>query len=465
MITLRHRQPSLWHSALAKEIEDLWEPWMKEVDRLLEDASLLETVYEAQGKRHPKSRTRGRTQTPAEVALRLLILKHVRNWSYDTLEREVRANLVYRAFTRIGDEKVPDAKTLARLGQSIGPEVIQELHERVIALARERGVVKGRRMRVDTTVVETNIHYPTDGGLLGDGARVLTRTMKRIEKKAGGLQKKIRNRMRSVTKRVIAISLAGRQSGTPAEERRRKEYARLLTLTRKILNQAQGVFEEVQELSPRRRSVLKKLTETLETMSGRVRQVVKQTKARIFDGLTRYPDKIVSLFEPHTEIIRKGKASKPTEFGKLLKVQEAENQIITHYEVFSERPSDQALLVPAVEEHRRRFGRVPAMVAGDAGFYSLKNEKALMAMGVKHVSVPNRSTRSAERRRFQKQRWFRAGQRWRTGCEGRISVLKRRHGLNRCRYRGFEGMQRWVGLGVVADNIIQMGRCLALQRT
>ena len=118
MIQLRHRQPSLWHSGLAKDIEDLWEPWMKAVDQLLEDAALVESVYDAQGKRHRKSRTHGRTQTPAEVALRLLILKHVRNWSYDTLEREVRANLVYRAFTRIGDEKVPDAKTLARLGTS-----------------------------------------------------------------------------------------------------------------------------------------------------------------------------------------------------------------------------------------------------------------------------------------------------------------------------------------------------------
>ena len=403
MIKLRHQQPSLWHSGLAKDIEDLWEPWMREVDQLLEDAALVESVYDAQGKRHPKSRTRGRTQTPAEVALRLLILKHVRNWSYDTLEREVRANLVYRAFTRIGDEKVPDAKTLARLGQAIGPEVIRELHERLMELARERGVVKGRKMRVDTTVVETNIHYPTDGGLLGDGARVLTRTMKKIDKKAGGLRKKIRDRMRSVTKRVIAIALAGRQPGSVAEERRRKEYGQLLTLTRKILNQAQEVVEEVQAFPRRRRIALQSLRETLETMAGRVRQVVKQTKARIFAGVTRYPGKIVSLFEPHTEIIRKGKASKPTEFGKLVKVQEAENQIITHYEVFAERPSDQALLIPAVEEHRRRFGRAPEMVAGDAGFYSLWNEKIITAMGVKRVSVPYRSTLSAARRKFQRQ--------------------------------------------------------------
>src|SRR3974377_1345463 len=158
---------------------------MREVDQLLEDAAMVEEVYQAQGKRHPKSKTRGRTATPAECALRLLILKHVRNWSYDTLEREVRANLVYRAFTRIGDEKVPDAKTLARLGQAIGPEVIGELHERLMELASERGVVQGRRMRVDTTVVETNVHYPTDSSLLGDGVRVLIRTMKKITKTAG----------------------------------------------------------------------------------------------------------------------------------------------------------------------------------------------------------------------------------------------------------------------------------------
>jgi IS5 family transposase len=137
MIKLLHQQPSLWHRGLAEDIEGLWEPWMRLVDELLEDEQLLDTVYEAQGERHPQSRSRGRMQTPAEVLLRLLLLKHIRNWSYDVLEREVRANLVYRAFTRIGDEKVPDAKTLARLGQLMGPKVIEELHRRVVELAQE----------------------------------------------------------------------------------------------------------------------------------------------------------------------------------------------------------------------------------------------------------------------------------------------------------------------------------------
>src|SRR5712671_7064333 len=187
VIKLRHQQPSLWAGILKEELDSLWEPWMREADRVLEDEQLLDTVYEAQGERHPQSRVRGREQTPSEVVVRLLLLKHVRNWSYETLEREVRANLVYRSFCRIGTEKVPDAKTLVRLGQVIGPETIAELHGRIVALAQKQGVIRGRKMRVDTTVVESNIHYPTDSGLLNDGTRVLTRMMKQIEQKVGGL--------------------------------------------------------------------------------------------------------------------------------------------------------------------------------------------------------------------------------------------------------------------------------------
>jgi IS5 family transposase len=158
VIQLRHQQPSLWEGWFAEEVAELWEPWMRVVDQLLEDEELLEAVYLAQGKRHGRSRTRGRRQTPAEVALRMLILKHVRNWSYEIVEREVRANVVYRSFCRIGLAKVPDEKTLLRLGQAIGPETIRELHDRIVGLAQERRVVRGRKLRVDTTVVESNIH-------------------------------------------------------------------------------------------------------------------------------------------------------------------------------------------------------------------------------------------------------------------------------------------------------------------
>ena len=192
-----------------------------------------------------------------------------------------------------------------------------------------------------------------------------------------------------------------------------------------------------------------------------VEQVMRQTKQRLFGADTHASHELVSLFEPSTEIIHKGKAAKPTEFGKLIKIQEAENQIITAYEVFEQRPQDADLLLGAIEVHQQRLGRLPRLVAADAGFYSPGNETQAQQRGVKRVAIPHRSSRSRERRRHQKKRWFRQAQKWRTGSGGRISLRNRRHGLNRCRYRGEEGMQRWVGLGVIADNLINIGRHLA----
>lgn len=255
-------------------------------------------------------------------------------------------------------------------------------------------MIRGRKMRVDTTVVESNIHYPTDSGLLNDGARVLTRTMKKIEQKAGGLKRKIRDRKRSVTKRVIAIAHALRHKRPEGEEKRKREYRELLHATRQILGDTLRVLKEIFGLSRCRRTPWQGLCEFLEIMADRVSRVVKQTKARIFEGVTKSPEKIVSLFEPHTEVIGKGKAGKPNEFGKLVQLQEAENQIATHYEVYDDRPAHQRLLIPAAETHQRKLGRAPRLLAADAGYYSRANEEAAHEMGVAYVSVPNRSTRS-----------------------------------------------------------------------
>ena len=462
MVRTHHQQPTLWTGFLKEEVNDLWEPWMRPADQILDDEQLIEQVLEAQGRRWKKSRTRGRLQTPTEVVLRLLILKHVRNWSYQTLEREVRANLVYRAFARIGGEKVPDAKTMGRLGQVIGPEVVGGLHKRVVELAVENRVVQGRKMRVDTTVVETNIHYPTDSSLLSDGARVLTRLMQRIAGTVDGLKERVRDRMRSVRKQAVGVAIAARRKGEAGVEQRRGLYKKLLSLSRKIVNQAGRVTQEVAALPKKTQAKVRGLVEQMAVMRERTGQVIRQAKARILEGDTKHPQKVTSVFEPHTEIIRKGKASKPTEFGKMVKVQEAENQIVTHVEVFDQRPSDSDLLVDAVAKHEEVCERTPDLVAADAGFYSQANQKALEEKGVKHVSIPNRNTKSEARKKHQKQRWFKNGQRWRTGCEGRISVLKRRHGLDRCLYPGLDGMKRWVGMGVIADNLINIGLQLAV---
>ncbi len=458
MRRLRHAQPSLWEGFLAEEVADLWEPWMREADRILENEDLLDSVFEAQGKRHRQSSRLGRHQTPAEVVLRMLVLKHVRNWSYEVLVREVKANLVYRSFCRIGLEKVPDDKTMVRLGQTIGPEVVCDLHNKIVELAQAKGVTQGRKMRVDTTVVETNVHYPTDSKLLSDGARVLTRTMKKVAAmKKGRLKTKLRDRLRSVNRRVMEVALAARQKGPQGEERKKGAYRKLVSLTRKVVNQAKRVRAEIANSRGR----VKQLGEQLDSVISRVRQVIRQTVVRVFHGETHHPEKLVSLFEPHTEIIRKGKASKPTEFGKMVKIQEAEGQIITAYEVFEKRPWDSELLIPAIQSHQQSLGRTPRLVAADAAFYSKTNERAAHQMGVTQVAIPNRNTRSKERREIQHSSWFKKGQRWRTGCEGRISVLKRRHGLNRCRYHGLDGIRRWVGLGVIADNLMSMGNALA----
>jgi IS5 family transposase len=465
VIDLRRQQHSFGDGFIRETVDELWEGWMRHADDILADEELLEIVHHALQRRRPHSRTHGRPGTPAEVVLRMLLLKHIRDWSFADLERETRGNLLYREFTRIGAEKVPDAKTLGRLTQALGPEVIEKIHGRIVALAHERAVVKGRRMRVDTTVVETNIHYPTDSGLMGDGVRVLTRLMKKVSEIAGKAGTKLRDRRRSMQHRLVEIGRATRSKGKVALEKVKTIYRKVVEVTSRVVGQAKKFSAEIGRGIKHAADVLQQATldglrRELDVFVALVQQVIHQTKARVFGGNTRAENKLVSIFEPDTEIIRKGKASKPPEFGKMVKIQEAENQIITAYEIYDQRPLDRDLLIPAVETHEERLDRVPDLVAGDAGFYSAQGEAKVQEMGVKRVSIPNHSTKSAERRRHQKQRWFRKGQKWRTGCEGRISILKRRHGLNRCRYKGTAGMKRWVGLGVISDNLINIGRAL-----
>jgi IS5 family transposase len=306
-------------------------------------------------------------------------------------------------------------------------------------------------------VVETNIHYPTDSSLLADGVRVLTRAMKKITAIVGDVGTKLCDRSRSVKLRVLDIARAARSKAKQGQERLKRAYGQLLSSASRVVGQAKRFASEIATGVKRSADVVQQLAlaglrDKLDAIVSLLRQVIKQTRARIVRGDTRSDGKLVSLFEPATEIIRKGKAGKPTEFGKMVKLQEAENQIVVDYEVYDRRPNDADLLVAAIETHQARLGRIPRLVAADAAFYSAKNEAAATAKGVKRVCIPNRSTKSAERKREQKKRWFRQGQTWRTGCEGRI-----------CRYKGDDGMKRWVGLGVIADNLITIGRAMAKQ--
>lgn len=470
MIEMRRAQLSFGDGLIAEEVSDLREDWMVHADAVLADEAIVAVVYEALAKRHPKSRYRGRRGAPADMVLRLLVLKHIRNWSYEVLEREVRANLVYRDFSHVGGAKTPDAKTMGRWGVALGPEALKQIHECVVRIARDKGVTAGRRMRVDTTVVETNIHHPTDSALLGDGVRVLTRLMRKITNIAGAVGTKLRDRSRSVKLRLLEIGRVARAKGPLNQDKLKQRYGRLLEATSRVVGQAKRFSADIARGLKRSADALKQLAleglrQELDEMISRVRRVMKQTRARIFRGKTRSEEKLLSLFEPSTEVIRKGKAGKPNEFGKMVKVQEAENQIIIDYEVYARRPNDSDLLVGAIEVHQALLGRTPRLVAADAAFYSARNETAAKAKGVKRVCIPNRWTKSLERKREQRKRWFRNGQKWRTGSEGRISVVKRRHGLRRCRYKGYLGMNRWVGLGIIADNVINIGRAMEKQAT
>jgi transposase, IS5 family len=469
VITLRSSAPRFSDGFVEEAVGDLWEPWMRHADQILEDEQLVNIVFEALVRRHPKSRTRGRLGAPAEIVVRMLLLKHIRNWSFDVVEREVRPNLLYREFTRVHAGKVPDAKTLGRQARALGPEVIKQIHRRVVELAVENKVVQGRKMRVDTTVVETNIHFPTDSSLLEDGNRVLTRLMKKVTALAGPVGTKLRDRSRSVKLRVLDIARAARSKAAQSQEKLKQSYGQLLASVGRVVGQAKRFSKEVadgvkQSADLLQQAALEGLRREIDTIVPRVQQVIRQTKARIFGGDTHAEGKLFSIFEESTEIIRKGKAGKPNEFGKMVKVQEGEGQVVIDFEVYDQRPADSDVLIPAIEIHQQLTGRTPDMAAADAGFYSAKNAAPAKEIGVKRVSVPSRSTKSATLKREQKKRWFKKGQKWRTGCEGRISVLKRRHGLNRCRYKGISGMKRWVGLGVIADNVINIGRAIDQQQ-
>ncbi|PYQ92656.1 MAG: ISNCY family transposase [Acidobacteria bacterium] len=456
MVQRRQRERSLFE-VLLPDGHKLWPDWLRRIDTALEDDRVIDVVAQALEKRWPHSRRRGRLGTPAEIVIRILILKHLFDWSYDDLEHEVRANLVYRAFTRIDAGDVPDAKTILKIARVLGPEVIEQLNRQVVEVAKRAGVTHGRRFRIDTTVVETNVHYPTDSTLLQDGVRALTRTMHQGCAALGEPTSQVRSRLRSVARRCIAIRLQSRgERHRPALVR---SYRRLMSTTHAVVRDASTMIrrlgQRVRTMTANAAARVQRVQRRLQELRPIVERVLEQTDARVLGGDTHVADKVLSVFEPHTEAIRKGKMVKPTEFGKLITIQEADHQIISAYEVHAKRPADVTLWTAALDRHRTIFGRAPDLATADRGFSSAKNEQAARDRGVRRIVLPWRGPKSAARRAYERQHWFRRGQRWRVGSEGRISVLKRRHGLIRCRYHGLDGMHRWVGLGVMANNLLR----------
>ena len=430
------------------------EPKLRRVDELLEDDELVDGVLEAMRGRFAQSSRRGRYGTPAEVALRMLVLKHLKGWSYEQLQWEVTGNLVYRHFCRIDGGKVPDAKTMVRLGQLLEGDALRGLFERVVQLAAKRRVTRGRKMRVDTTVVETPIRYPSDSRLCEDVTQVLCREVERVRSEGVTAPRGFRNVRRSVGRRQREITqISRRPIGRDAKRAAlRRPYQRLLATTRRVLRQAEQTVKRArrrwESLSGRARRGVHRMQRTIELG----RRVVAQTKLRIFKGVTDSATKLVSVFEPGTKILRRGKVHKPTEFGQMVKVQEAEGGVVTDIAVVTEH--DAKLLVPSVQRHQEVFGRVPNVVATDRGFFSLNNVREVESMGVRCVAVPKPGHRSPAWLARERSRPFRRARAWRAGGEARIARLKHTFGMHRTRYRGDSGVARCVYWAGISNNLM-----------
>jgi IS5 family transposase len=393
----------------------------------------------------------------------MLAVKRLYGLSYEKTEYQVRDSLVLRQFCRVYLNDVPDDTTLVRWANLIQAATLEKFNDRLTALATQLQVTRGRKLRTDGTVVETNIHPPSDSSLLADSVRVLGRTLSRAKavlKEQTNLGREVfRNRMRSVRRLARQVGEAMRKGGETAQTQGKAAYRRLVQATEATIRQAEQVCAALQKQGT---DEAQKLAESLATFLPRAEQVVAQTVRRIFAGeQVPAPEKIVSIFEPHTAIIRRNKTHKPTEYGHKVWLDEVDGGIVTRWQVLEGNPSDKEQWAPSLEHHLQQFGRAPKQASADRGVYSAANEAIAQQKGVQRVILPKPGKKSEARKQHEKQRWFQQGRKWHAGIEGRISVLKRRDGLDRCHDHGEKGFARWVGWGVIASNLHVIGQKVA----
>jgi IS5 family transposase len=359
---------------LAQEID----PVLRKLDGLLDDDALYHQVRSDFGKRYRSTLVHGRHSTPVEVLLRRLILKHLYQWSYKETEGRVADSLVLRWFCRVAFHTVPDASTLWRWEQTLRPETVHELNDRVVQLARQARVTKGRKLRLDATCVQTTIHHPTDSGLLVDSVRVLSRFVQR----AKGL---VKDRLRNVQAACRSRLRSARQTAQTLHRQLRRT---------------------VEEKEAQQKALYQKLIQTTEQMVHQSRRVMAAL------GVQTAP--------PATRLLKEAQRVLP----------------------LIERVITQTL-----------FAHPPNLVAGDRGVHSPDTEERLLAAGVKRVAIPASGKLSEERQTLERSRIWRRGYRWRAGIEGRIASLRRDFGWRKSDYHGPDGMERWLGLGVIASNL------------
>ncbi len=445
--------------ARVPEVAAQTDPVLKELDRLLEDDLLYQQVRADLGKRYRFTLVHGRHSTPVEALLRLLICKHLYQWSYRETEERVGDSLVLRWFCRVYFQTVPDETTLLRWLHTLRPETLHALNDRVVQLAAQAKVTKGRKLRLDATCVATNIHHPTDSGLLVDSVRVLSRFVQRVKgvvKDQGrNVQQLCRSRLRTARQVAQTLHRQLRRKREDKEAQQKELYQKLIQTAEQMVRQSQQVVAVLREQTEQ--SVQRLLTQVQEVLPL-VQRVIAQTRMRVLEGTKGASEqKVLSLFEPHTRAIPRHKGGALVEFGRQVILDEVEGGLVTRYQIL-EHPNEHGQALEAVAHHQALFEHPPNLVAGDRGVHSAETESRLSAAGVKLVAIPAAGPVSEGRQTLEHTRSFKRGYRWRAGIEGRIASLRRDYGWRKCVYHGPDGMERWLGLGVMASNLRHIAR-------
>src|SRR5262245_13081165 len=435
MLIDRYRPEDVF--ARVPELADQTDPVLVHLDRLLDDDQRYQQVRGDLVRRYRLTAVHGRHSTPAEVLLRLLVMQHLYSWSYAETVARVADSLVLRWFGRVYFQRVPTQTTLLDWAQTIRPVTLQALVDRVALLALQARVTPARKLRIDSTCVQTPIHHPTDSGLLGDGVRVLSRLLQRakplVSGLLAGLRTPCRSRVRSARRVLQQIHRVRRRTGEAAAEAQRGLYARLLEIARQTVRQAEQVGEALRQREPdlaaMEQTAPQRLAQRLLVQFDRflplVQQALRQAHSRVLDGRpVAATEKVLSLFEPHTRVVKRGKLGAAVEFGRQVMLDEVEGGIVTRFHVLADSESECHQALPAIEHHRTIFAHPPWLVTGDRRLHTKGLDAGAHALGVRHLVIPWTGTVSAVQRAREQQRSWRRRYRWRAGMEGRIHSLR-----------------------------------------
>jgi IS5 family transposase len=413
------------------------------------------------GLRNPDTGRRG--LTPQQV-LRSLILMRVKNWDYRELRERIADGWTLRQFTDFYTRPVPKHDAFNRAFTRLTPSTLQSINALLVSAAVAAGLEDGCRLRVDTTVVQTDIHHPTDNTLLWDVVRVVTRLMDRLAETIGKRIKGFRNRTRAARRRMQALQ---RMTTTQRYGQQTNKYRQLIRIAEEVVERARNVLRHTRRVRGKdllSHLALEDLRSQIEHYCRLGERVINQTRRRVLGG-EQVPnaEKIYSIFEPHTDLIKRGKVRTPLEFGHKVFLGESARGLVTQYEVLKGNPSDENHVEPSLRRHKKVFGSVPKVYGSDRGFFSDKNVAVCARVGVEVACIPQRGgSKTLEREAFEKSAAFRKGQRFRAGIEGRISVLFRGRGMKRCLAEGRERFELWVGAAVLANNLMTIASLLTV---